>query len=222
MGQPKPGSGKPGEQLSDIIKSHEELKMQMEKGKSEGEGQDGKQPQEGKKGEKGEGKNGQQGDKGADGNDGEKQGGEKKGSRGQDGQMSGEIYEIYKQQQKLRNQLEDRIDQLGLKDNSSELEKSLDKLEQELLMKGFSSDLLKQMESVNHQLLKLEKAANQQGQDDEREAETRKRELNAASSNWEEKAKEYFNTNEILNRQQLPLQPEYKKLINIYFDGKSN
>ncbi|MBZ9778508.1 hypothetical protein LB452_06185 [Psychroflexus sp. CAK8W] len=222
MGQAKPGSGKPGEQLSDIIKSHEELKKQMEKGKSEGEGQDGKQPQKGENGKEGEGKSDLQGDKGADGNDVEKQDGEKKGSRGQEGQMSGKIYEIYKQQQKLRNQLKDRIKQLGLEDNSSELKKSLDKLEQELLMKGFSSDLLKQMENINHQLLRLDKAANQQGQDDEREAETRKRELNAASSNWEEKAKEYFNTNEILNRQQLPLQPEYKKLINIYFDGKSN
>ncbi|MBZ9652851.1 hypothetical protein [Psychroflexus montanilacus] len=220
-GKPKPGSGKPGEQLSDIIKSHEELKEQMQKG----DGEDGKQPEQGESGEQGEGKEGEQGKQGEDGSngsDGEKEGGKQEGSRGQQEQMSGEIYQIYKQQQKLRNQLEDRIRELGLEDNANELNKSLDKLEQELLMKGFSSDLLKQMEDVNHQLLKLDKAANQQGQDEEREAETRKKEVNAPSSKWEEKAKEYFNTTEILNRQQLPLQPEYKKLINIYFDGKSN
>ncbi|MFD0931852.1 hypothetical protein ACFQ0R_04485 [Psychroflexus salinarum] len=221
VGQPKPGSGKPGEQLSDIIKSHEELKEQMQKG----DGEDGKQPEQGESGEEGEGKEGEQGQQGEDGSngsDGEKEGGKQEGSRGQQEQMSGEIYQIYKQQQKLRNQLEDRIRELGLEDNANELNKSLDKLEQELLMKGFSSDLLKQMENVNHQLLKLDKAANQQGQDEEREAETRKKDLKSKSTNWNEKAKEYFNTTEILNRQQLPLQPEYKKLINIYFDGKSD
>jgi len=222
-GQPKPGSGKPGEQLSDIIKSHKELKKQMEKGKGEGKGQEGKQPQEGEKGEGEEGKNSEQGkDNGADGDKGKQQGGDKKGSRGQQEDMSGEIYEIYKQQQMLRDELEDRIEQLGLDEQSGELNKSLDKLEQELLMKGFSSDLLKQMEDVNHQLLKLDKAANQQGEDEDRKAETRKRNQSSSSEDWKEKAKEYFNTTEILNRQQLPLQPEYKKLINIYFDGKSD
>ncbi len=220
-GKPKPGSGKPGEQLSDIIKSHEELKKQMQKGKSEGEGKDGEQPKQGEKGKQGEG--GENRKDAQEGKNGKQEGGKQEGNQGQQQeQMSGEIYQIYKQQQMLRDQLEDRIEQLGLKEGSNELEKSLDRLEQELLMKGFSSDLLKQMENVNHQLLKLEKAANQQGQDSAREAETRKRELNSPSSNWEEKAKEYFNTTEILNRQQLPLQPEYKKLINIYFDGKSN
>ncbi len=207
-GSPQPKEGKPGDQLSDIIKSHEELKEQMEKGKSKDEdGEEGEGESENKKG-------GEDGDDGAETKPSDQKSGQE--------QMSGEIYEIYKQQQKLRNELENRIKQLGLEDLSNPLEKSLDQLEQELLMKGFSSDLLKQMEDVNHQLLKLDEAANQQGEDEEREGETRKKELNTSSYDWEEKTKEYFNTTEILNRQQLPLQPEYKKLINIYFDGKSN
>ncbi|SDG94914.1 hypothetical protein [Psychroflexus sediminis] len=212
-GQPKPKQGKPGEQLSDIIKSHEELKKQMQKVQPK-EGQEGEQTKPEDKGKEGQ----QQGEENSKGEKGKQEG----GNRSQQEQMSGEIYEIYKQQQKLRNELEDRIEALGLEDNSSELNKSLDKLEQELLMKGFSSDLLKQMEDVNHQLLKLDKAANQQSQDNEREAKTRKKDLKSSSSNWKEKAKEYFNTTEILNRQQLPLQPEYKKLINIYFNGNSD
>ncbi|NEV92990.1 hypothetical protein G3567_02365 [Psychroflexus sp. YR1-1] len=206
-GKPKPGQGQAGEQLSDIIKSHQELEKQMQQGQSKA-GQEREQGKEGQESSEGnsEGEKGQQ----------------QEGKPAQQEQMSGEIYEIYKQQQELRNRLENRIEQLGLKENSGELEKSLDRLEQELLMKGFSSDLLKQMEEVNHQLLKLEKAANRQGQDDEREAETRQKDFNSSSSDWKEKAKEYFNTTEILNRQQLPLQPEYKKLINIYFNGKSD
>ncbi|WP_019037339.1 DUF4175 family protein [Psychroflexus tropicus] len=219
-GQPKPGSGKPGEQLSDIIKSHEELKQQMQKGQQKGQGKEGQSSESGEESKAGERK--EQGEAKSQGEQGNKPGGNQKGKQQQGEQMSGEIYQIYKQQQQLRDELEQRIEQLGLKGNTDNLNKSLDKLEQELLMKGFSSDLLKQMEEVNHQLLKLEKAANQQGQDEDREAETRKNNSKSNSKNWEEKAKEYFNTIEILNRQQLPLQPEYKKLINIYFDGKSN
>jgi hypothetical protein len=189
-GTPTPNGDSPGEQLSDIIKSHEELGNRSNEGKSNGN------------------------DKGREGSKGNNY---RKGE-----EMDGELYSIYKEQQQLRGQLEEKIEQLGLKENSGELTKSLDRLEQELLMKGFSSDLLKQMEAVKHQLLKLDKAANQQGQDDEREAETRQQSLKSSTSEWKKKAKEYFNTTEILNRQQLPLQPEYKKLINQYFDGKQN
>jgi len=220
-GKPKPSGNQSGEQLSDIIKSHEELQKQMEKGKSKGQGESSKSEKDGEK-EGEEGKDGEKGKNEGDSEGGEKEGGEQQGSQQGNEQMSGEVYQIYKQQQDLRNQLENEINRLGLEGNTNELTKSLDRLEQELLMKGFSNDLLQQMDAVKHQLLKLEKAANQQGQDEDRQAKTNKKEFNSNSEPWEEKAKEYFNTTEILNRQQLPLQPEYKKLINIYFDGRSN
>jgi len=220
-GKPKPSGSQPGEQLSDIIKSHEELQKQMEKGKSKGQGESSKSEKGGEK-EGEEGKDGEKGKNEGDSEGGEKEGGEQQGSQQGNEQMSGEVYQIYKQQQDLRNQLDNEINRLGLEGNTNELTKSLDRLEQELLMKGFSNDLLQQMDAVKHQLLKLEKAANQQGQDEDRQAKTNQKEFNSNSEPWEEKAKEYFNTTEILNRQQLPLQPEYKKLINIYFDGRSN
>jgi|AntRauTorckE5430_2_1112549.scaffolds.fasta_scaffold00289_3 hypothetical protein len=230
-GNPKPSGSKPGEQLSDIIKSHEELQKQMQKGGSKGQGESSK-PEEGGEKEGKEGKSGEDSEGGEEGDggkgekgknkDGEGGDGKKKGSQQGDEQMSGDVYQIYKQQQDLRNQLENEIERLGLKGNTNELTKSLDRLEQELLMKGFSNDLLQQMDAVKHQLLKLKKAANQQGQDEERQAKTNKKEFNSNSEPWVEKAKEYFNTTEILNRQQLPLQSQYKKLINIYFDGRSN
>ncbi|MFN2261388.1 MAG: DUF4175 family protein [Psychroflexus sp.] len=243
-GKGKSGKGKsgdkPGDQLSDIIKSHDELQKQMQgqgqKGKGKGEkpgegeksggnqsgGQSGKssQGESGKEGQNGESSGGENGKSGGENGDGNGEG-EKNGSKmGDSEQMSGEIYEIYKKQQELRDQLEDEIKRQGLDSKSRNLNKSLDKLEQELLMKGFSSDVLKQMEEVKHQLLKLEKAANQQGQDSKRQAETNQKDFSPNQKNWEEKAKDYFNTTEILNRQQLPLQPEYKELIKKYFDGE--
>ncbi|WP_127845997.1 DUF4175 family protein [Psychroflexus aestuariivivens] len=244
-GKGKSGKGKsgdkPGDQLSDIIKSHEELQKQMQgqgkkgKGEKPGEGEksggnqsggqsgkssEGESGKQGENGESSKGENGNSGSNGGDGNSGKD--GEEGSKMGDSEQMSGEIYEIYKKQQELRNQLENEIKRLGLDADSRNLNKSLDKLEQELLMKGFSSEVLKQMENVKHQLLKLEEAANRQGQDSKRQAETNRKEFIPNQKDWEEKAKEYFNTTEILNRQQLPLQPEYKQLIKKYFNGENN
>ncbi|MGM0635815.1 MAG: hypothetical protein ACQESK_07085 [Bacteroidota bacterium] len=225
-GQGKSGEGQggdsPGDQLSDIIKSHDELNEEMknQSGKSPGgekEGSSGKDGEQSGKGEGGDSQDGQQpsskdGDQSQPNDDGNQQG----------DQMSGEIYEIYKKQQELRNQLEDRIEQLGLDSDSRNLRKSLDQLEEELLMNGFSSDALKNMENIKHQLLKLKEAANRQGQDDKRQAETNTEEFNPSSAPEIDRAKEYFNTTEILNRQNLPLQPKFKRLIKKYFDESTD
>ena len=247
-GQGKPGKGKgqgqgQGFQLSDIIKSHEELEKQMGKqgqgkkpgqkpgeGEGQGEGQkpggqkqgeDGKSSKSGEKGEKnGQGKSGKEGQNGQDGKNG------KEGKESEDAlskrlseEMSGELYEIYKQQQQLRDQLEDRIKELGLESQSKNLEKSLDQLEEDMLMQGFSSDVLKQMQNIKHQLLKLDKAAQQQGQENKRQATTNfKQYQNQTRLNQKDTNKEYFESFELLNRQQLPLQTKFKEIIKQYFN----
>lgn len=215
-GSGKSGKGqsgdKPGDQLSDIIKSHEELKKQMQKamGKSPGEGEQGEDGEsEGNKGGEKEGKQGENGNK--------------KNSSGKlNEQMSGELYEIFKKQQALKQQLEDRIESLGIESESGNLRKSIEQLEEELLMKGFSSNVLKQMKNINHQLLKLKEAAQKQGQEEKRQATANDKEFENKVKDELERAKEYFNTIEILNRQQLPLQPKYKNLIKNYFDVQNN
>ncbi|TKS57164.1 DUF4175 family protein [Mesohalobacter halotolerans] len=241
-GQGQSGKGKQGQskgqgfQLSDIIKSHEELQKQMgqkgqgkKPGQKPGQGQKGQQSgqnkQQGGKQQSGQ-QSGQQGQNGKNGENsntnqkGEDQNAEKPGLSEE---MSSEIFEIYKQQQDLRNQLEDKIKELGLESQSQNLERSLDQLEEDMLLKGFSSDVLKQMQNIKHQLLKLEKAAQQQGQDDRRQATTHFKDYqNNKKPQSTNKAKEYFETFEILNRQQLPLQNKYKVLINKYFDESAN
>jgi hypothetical protein len=234
-----PGSGF---QLSDIIQSHEDLQKKMgNKGKGKKPGQKpgssgekgeqgGKEGQSGKSGgesqngnSQGEGQNGQSGKDGKGGNpnqNGNKEGGQQPGLSNE---MNGELFEIYKQQQQLRDQLEDKIKELGLEAESKNLQKSLDQLEQDMLMQGFSSDVLKQMENVKHQLLKLDKAAQKQGQDTKREATTNyKNYKNTDALSKENKTKEYFESFELLNRQQLPLQTNYKDLIKQYFNEGTN
>lgn len=231
-GQGQSGKGKKGQsqgqgfQLSDIIQSHGELQKKMgQKGKGKKPGQKpGQGNQQGSK--QGKDSSGQEGQNGNNGNDsksgkqGEQKGGEQKGLSEQ---MSGEVFEIYKQQQELRNQLQDKIKELGLESQSKNLERSLDELEEDMLMQGFSSNVLKQMQNIKHQLLKLEKAAQQQGQDNRRQATTNYRNYeNTTAPQLNDKAKEYFESFEILNRQQLPLQNKYKTLIKKYFDESTN
>lgn len=75
------------------------------------------------------------------------------------------------------------------------------------------------MEDVQHQLLKLKKAANQQSKEEKRQAETNTKTYDKQSKQWKKKSKEYFQSTEILNRQQLPLQTKYKELIKAYFNN---
>ncbi len=220
------GKGKSGEnefQLPDIIKKQEELNEQMEKGMEKGE----------KKGEKdGEQKGGE--NQGSSGDKkgqqkGKEKGGEKKGKGSQgegDGEKSnqenedsnGELYEIYKQQQQLRNALADKIKKEGIgKGIGSNLLKRMEQVEQELLEKGFNEQTLSKMLNLKHELLKMKDATFEQGEKKERESQTNQNQFGNQNTIQLEKAKQYFNTTEILNRQVLPLRQNYKKKVQDYF-----
>src|SRR5690606_20903895 len=96
QGQPKEGDGpKPGEQ-----------------GTPGKEGESGKEGQEGKSGEDGTG-----GESGKGGKDGKGQG-NGEGSQGLDGfneDLNGELYQIYQEQQRIREALEDRLEKYGIR-----------------------------------------------------------------------------------------------------------
>ncbi len=201
------GQGK-GFQLSDIIKSQEELAKQMKKGMKEGN-KPSKKGKQGKSGKKGGEKGGKNGKGQRDGNGNKKGGSERE---------NGELYEIYKKQQMLKNQLKDLIKQQGLEDDSGKLEKSMEQLEKELLMKGFSNASLKRMEQIKHELLKLKDAAQKQNMSNKRRSTTNRKAFSNRSKEQIDQAKDYFKRVEILNRQNLPLQIKYQSLIKRYFD----
>lgn len=233
-GQPSPGQGQGegrGFQLQDIIQKQGELGEQIGQGKGKKEGESGS-PGSGKNGQSGQGqqsgqgnqsgKSGQQGEKGEGGqNGGEGNGGQqgKQGNKSSE-QLSGEIYEIYKRQQELRNQLEDMIRKEGLDEKAKNLARQMKRVEDELLRSGVTERTESQMKNIQHQLLKLEEASLQQGQDNKRESETNRKSYQNPTKLQLDKAKEYFNTTEILNRQSLPLQQNFKIKVQEYF--KSN
>jgi hypothetical protein len=199
-----PGSGGEEQQLSDIIMTQEELNKQMEEGVSE--------QQQGKEGEE----EGESGAKEEEGRDGKERGAQKME------EMSGKLFEIYKQQQLLKQQLENRLRETGGDSRKSDLLQEMDQVEKEILDKGFNTQTLERMNRIAHKMLELEQAVFEQEEDEQRSSRTNSEEFENTAKDQNLKAREYFNSTEILNRQTLPLRQIYKAKVKQYFEAVEN
>ena len=221
-GNPSPGSSGEGKfQLPDIIQKqgdlNDKMKDGMEKGQKSGEGQgEGEGKGEGEGDGDGDGKDGKDGKSGKNGQKGKDNDGSRPGE-GSSEEMSGELFEIYKQQQLLRQQLQDRLGKAGLKGPGGDLLRRMEGIEQQLLDKGFNQNTLQQMLNLKYELLKLDKAELEQGQESRREAITNRKDFRNEIRMSPEEIKKYFNTTEILNREALPLRGDYKIKVQDYF-----
>jgi hypothetical protein len=207
MSKGKGGSG--DMQLPDIIMSQEELNKMMEEGIKKGDNGKPKDGEGKKEGEKGEGEKNGNGNKNGNQNNANNQGTKE--------DLNGLLYQIYQQQQELRNALQDKLAKEGKSATGDALVKKMEQIELDLLNKGFTNQTLQKMLDLKHQLLKLENASFQQGQDSKRESKNNTNDFNNASTSQIPNAKQYFNTTEILNKQTLPLQPIYKTKVQTYF-----
>lgn len=214
-GEGKSGKGKQDEmQLPDIIKKQGELGEKMKEGmkkgkkpgKKEGEGDDGKQGQ--KPGDK-DGKSGKPGQKGQNGQEGE---------GGDDGEGNArEIMEIYKEQKQLREALQKQLNEKGLGGNGQKALDEMKQIEKQLLNQGFKNETLQKILNLNYELLKLDKAIQQQGEEQKRQAQTNKKEFNNTTNGLTPALKDYLNSIEILNRQSLPLRSNFNQKVQEYF-----
>lgn len=150
--------------------------------------------------------------------------GRKPNEKGQEQSEEGNarLYEIYKQQEELRNQLEELMQKEGATPDGDMLDKQMEQLEKELLNKGFDPDVVKQMDLLKHQLLKFKDARLQQGEDNKRISSTNQKDYENPTQDQNLKAKEYFKSTEILNRQILPLRQIYKQKVKEYFEGRGD
>jgi hypothetical protein len=228
-GKPKPGQGS-GMQLPDIIKKQEGLgekaKKGMKPGQKPGEGQGGKDGEKegGKDGKGKEGKDGKEGNgkEGKDGKNGQGSGGNsqgnKEGEKGQDGEGDAKaIMEIYKEQQQLREALQNELNKQGLGGQGQNALDQMKQIEKQLLNKGFNNDVLQKMLNLKYELLKLDKAVQQQGEEKKRQSETNKKEFNNTTNALPTRLQEYLNSVEILNRQTLPLRSNFNQKVQEYF-----
>ncbi len=224
-------------QLPDIIQGQQSIQEKMNgSGKQEKQGQSG---QEGKKGEgkQGEGeKNGEgEGQKGKNEKNGDgktsgdgngKSGADpQKGNDGQGGNSSeemglSEIYEIYKEQQYLREQLEKQLNDLinkSDKDLAKKLIRQMEEFENQLLENGITNRTKNKVNTIQHQLLKLKDASLQQGKKSERESNANSKNYSNPITTKPDQLKGFQNDVEILNRQALPLHQNYQKRVKVYF-----
>ena len=218
-GKPKDGEGsKPGDKPGD----------KPGKGKKPGDkGEGGEEGENGKGGKGKKGKDGKGEGEGSGEGNGEGKGGQGKGQDGFNEDVNGELYKIYQQQQMIRQALEEKLAQdekfgKGTSAEAKELLKQMEDVEGDLINNGFTNETLSKMNNIQHQLLKLEKAALEQGQESKRKSGTNKKEFSNNTNNQIPKAKEYFNTTEILNKQALPLQQIYKQKVQEYFKQKND
>lgn len=218
-GKPKPGQGQgSGMQLPDIIKKQEglaeKMKKGMKKGEKPGEGEEGKEGE--KPGQGQQGSNPGKGQKG--GQSGQGQGNEKGGEQAQDGEGDAKaIMEIYKEQQQLREALQKELKKQGVGGNGQNALDQMKQIEKQLLNKGFNNETLQKALNLKYELLKLEKAIQQQGQDKKRQSETNKKEFSNQANALPTRLQEYLNSIEILNRQSLPLRSNFNQKVQEYF-----
>ncbi|MEN8775702.1 MAG: DUF4175 family protein [Polaribacter sp.] len=231
----KMGKGKKSGEFSlpDIIKKQQDLTEKMKEGKKKGDktgkkpgekpgqGKDGKKPdEEGKPGEDGKTGNFGKGDKSS--KNGKGKGEEVKNGNGENDDLDGEIYEIYKQQTLLRQQLQEAIkeaEQRNPNGNGAAKRalKTMEQLENEILEKGFNATTIQKMQNLNYQLLKLDKASLEQGKDNKRKSTANLKERQRYKVKALKFKKQFYNQIEILNRQSLPLQQNYKIKVRMYF-----
>lgn len=218
QGQPQQGGGQgkegEGEQGNDGQKA------------GEGEGEQGK-GKNGKTGESGSGEDGGSGEEGE--GQGGKKAGEGNGQGGQsgDGKQNGpseeelkEIYEIYKEQQMIRERLEQQLeDMINASDRKlgEKLLRQMEDFENDLLENGFTQQGMNKMNTIQYELLKLKNAAMKQGKKPERESSIDRNRFSNPILTRPAELDDYRKEIEILNRQALPLRQNYKNRVKEYF-----
>ena len=201
------GSGK-SFSLPDLIQKQKGLSEKMQKGMQKGKkGKDGKEGKDGKNPKNGKGGK-------------EQQNGE--GTQQGDEEQNGDLFRIYQQQQALRQELEDAIKEQGGKagGNAKKALKTMEQLENEILEKGFNQGTLQRMQQLEYELLKLDKAAFEQGKDKKRKSNTNTNTYQKKRIKELQFKKQFYNQIEILNRQSLPLQENFEKMVQDYFSKK--
>lgn len=199
-GTPSPGQGSGG-QLPDIIKKQGELGDKMKDNKpGEKPGESGKPGDSGKPGKSGE--RGEQGEGGEGGNG-----------------DAAKTLQIIKEQQQLRNRLEEELKRQGVPSGfGNEVLDDMKELEKQLINKGMSPQAIQQATQLKHELLKLQTALKEQGEDTERKSNSNNKSFSGKEGVLPQTLIDYLQNIEILKRQQLPLQPEYKNKVNKYFN----
>jgi hypothetical protein len=137
--------------------------------------------------------------------------------------MSGEQFQLFQEQQMLREKLKQLLDQQGSggKQGKEALD-AMEELERMLLEKGFNRETLEWMQNLEYELLELENASLKKKKDNKREATTNLQEYDPRKQQeilWKKLKGE---DKELLRRENIRMQPDYQKKVKKYFEIKSD
>ena len=131
-----------------------------------------------------------------------------------------ELYEIYKEQQLIREKLEEQLATF-IEDSDKQLAKRLaqqmEEFERDLLENGITQRTMDKANRIQQQLLKLENAAMEQGEKEERESKEVQKNYGKPLINSRKETTTEEGQLELLQRQALPLQEFYKDKAKKYF-----
>ena len=211
QGKPKPSSGKGEMQLPDIMMKQKGLGEKMKDGMKKGK-ESGKKDGEGKEGESGQKPGQKPGQSGSGGKEGE-------GENGENGEGNAkEIMQIYKEQRQLREALQNELNKKGMSGSGQGALDKMKEIEKQLLNEGFKNETLQKVLNLNYELLKLDKAMQQQGEEEKRQAEANTKQFDGSKGALTPALKEYLKSIEILNRQSLPLRANFSQKVKEYFN----
>ena len=130
----------------------------------------------------------------------------------------GFLFQLYQEQNRIKNQLIEAIKNKGNGfEKAAQVKKTMEQLENEILEKGLSENLLQKMQLLEYELLELDKASLKQGQEKNKTANTNTRQYPKKKRKPLKFKKQFYNQIEILNRQSLPLHDDFEKKVHLYF-----
>ena len=128
--------------------------------------------------------------------------------------------EIYIEQKQLREALQNELNKKGVGGNGQNVLEQMKLIEKQLLNKGFKNETLLNILNLKQELLKLNTAVQQQGEESKRQSESNKKDYNNQSNALPPALLDYLNSIEILNRQSLPLRSNFNQKVQEYFNKK--
>ena len=228
--QPNPGQGQGDMQLPDIIMSQEDLQKQAEQmmnGKMEGSEKSNEQEEQGsseQSGENGKNENSSSGESIGNNPDGSSpsEGQSEIDQYGDPEESSEALFQLYKQQQEIRQNLENILKKEGLLGKGKSTLDTLEELEQLIVNQGVTKEALAKMKALKYEFLKHEDALLKKGMSPKRQSSSNKKEFSKSNTIPEDDIKRLFGTEEILNRKALPLRQNMKKKVQDYFNKKND
>lgn len=157
---------------------------------------------------------------------GKSKGGKTNNGKGDDGDggedNAKDILAIYKEQRALRERLENELKKQGLSNKGSNAIDKMRQLEKQLLNNGFDRENLRESTLINTELLKLDSAIKEQGEDKKRESNSNTKQFKNDAVALPKSILDYLNSIEILNRQSLPLRTNFDQKVQEYFKDKND